>query len=109
MSLQELGSLLFHHQNKHQLHIIEELEMKVVVILPEVAESHSSLSDLIIISYFYPCFFSVDYCKIIFSFSAPPSREYVKHDDGHVNESENGYDRVFDGLFPPSAIPDFSH
>ena len=33
MSLQELGSLLFHHQNKHQLHIIEELEMKVAVIL----------------------------------------------------------------------------
>jgi len=35
MSLQELGSLLFHHQNKHQLHIIEELEMKVAVILHE--------------------------------------------------------------------------
>jgi len=33
MSLQELGSLLFHHQNEHQLHFIEELEMKVVVIL----------------------------------------------------------------------------
>ena len=45
----------------------------------------------------------------IFYFSAPPSREYVKHDDGHVNESENGYDRVFDGSFQPSAIPDFSH
>ena len=38
MSLQELGSLLFHHQNKHQLHIIEELEMKVAVILQK---SHS--------------------------------------------------------------------
>ena len=35
MSLQELGSLLFHHHNEHQLHIIEELEMKVVVILHE--------------------------------------------------------------------------
>ena len=35
MSLQELGSLLFHHQNKHQFHSIEELEMKVVVILHE--------------------------------------------------------------------------
>ena len=33
MSLQELGSLLFFHHNEHQLHIIEELEMKVAVIL----------------------------------------------------------------------------
>ena len=33
----------------------------------------------------------------------------MKHDDGHVNESENGYDLVFDGSFSPSAIPDFSH
>ena len=40
MSLQELGSLLFHHQNKHQLQIIEELEMKVPVILQK---SHSCL------------------------------------------------------------------
>lgn len=38
MSLQELGSLMFQHQNKHQLHIIEELEMKVAVILQK---SHS--------------------------------------------------------------------
>ena len=38
MSLQELGSLMFHHQNEHQLHFIEELEMKVVVILQK---SHS--------------------------------------------------------------------
>jgi hypothetical protein len=35
MSLQELGSLMFHHHNEHQLHFIEELEMKVVVILHE--------------------------------------------------------------------------
>ena len=35
MSLQELGSLLFHHQKEHQFHFIEELEMKVVVILQE--------------------------------------------------------------------------
>ena len=33
MSLQELGSFLFHHQNEHQFHFIEKLEMKVVVIL----------------------------------------------------------------------------
>ena len=33
MSLQELGSLMFQHQKEHQFHIIEELEMKVVVIL----------------------------------------------------------------------------
>ena len=38
MSLQELGSLLFFHQNEYQLHIIEELEMKVAVILQK---SHS--------------------------------------------------------------------
>ena len=35
MSLQELGSLLFHHQNEHQFHFNEELEMKVVVIMQE--------------------------------------------------------------------------
>ena len=33
MSLQELGSLMFHHQNEHQFHFNEELEMKVRVIL----------------------------------------------------------------------------
>ena len=33
MSLQELGSLMFLHQNEHQFHFNEELEMKVVVIL----------------------------------------------------------------------------
>ena len=33
MSLQELGSLMFHHQNEHQFYFNEELEMKVVVIL----------------------------------------------------------------------------
>ena len=33
MSLQELGSLMFHHQNEHQFQFIEELEMKVVVIM----------------------------------------------------------------------------
>ena len=33
MSLHELGSLMFHHQNEHQFHFNEELEMKVVVIL----------------------------------------------------------------------------
>ena len=33
MSLQEFRSLLFLHEHEHQLHIIEELEMKVVVIL----------------------------------------------------------------------------
>ena len=32
MNLQELGSLMFHHQNEHQFHFNEELEMKVVVI-----------------------------------------------------------------------------
>ena len=35
MSLQELGSLLFYHQKEHQFHFIEELKMKVVVILHE--------------------------------------------------------------------------
>ena len=35
MSLQELGSFLFHNQNEHQFHFYEELEMKVVVILHE--------------------------------------------------------------------------
>ena len=35
MNLQELGSLMFHHQNEHQFHFNEELEMKVVVILHE--------------------------------------------------------------------------
>ena len=35
MSLQELGSLMFQHQKEHQFHFIEELEMKVVVILQE--------------------------------------------------------------------------
>ena len=33
MSLQGLGSLLFFHQKEHQFHFIEELEMKVAVIL----------------------------------------------------------------------------
>ena len=33
MSLQELGSLVFHHQKEHQFHFYEELEMRVVVIL----------------------------------------------------------------------------
>ena len=33
MSLQELGSFLFFHQIEHQFHFIEELEMKVSVIL----------------------------------------------------------------------------
>ena len=33
MSLQELGSLMFQHQKEHQFHFIEELEMKVAVIL----------------------------------------------------------------------------
>ena len=35
MSLQELGSLMFHHEHEHQFHFFEELEMKVVVILQE--------------------------------------------------------------------------
>ena len=35
MSLQELGSLMFQNQNEHQFHFIEELEMKVAVILHE--------------------------------------------------------------------------
>ena len=35
MSLQELGSFLFHNQNEHQFHFNEELEMKIVVILHE--------------------------------------------------------------------------
>ena len=35
MSLQELGSLFFYHQKEHQFHFIEELKMKVVVILHE--------------------------------------------------------------------------
>ena len=36
MILQELGALMFLHQNEHQFHFNEELEMKIVVILLEV-------------------------------------------------------------------------
>ena len=38
MSLQELGSLVFHHQKEHQFHFYEELEMRVVVILKKIID-----------------------------------------------------------------------